>query len=287
MTRETQQYTIRFIQPDDIPTMRAFFNSSIHLHQHLDWHTPNERLHFSPFWIAERNQSILGAFCSPIIEHQISWIQLFAIKKMISQPKAWQSLYGAYVEYCHQNEKNIQVFSLAYYPWYHKLLENTGFQPAYSIVTLENEGIYLPDFRFNTNDFALVPITLENYPRIHHLDVLAFDLPWQMTDAALLKAFRSSIYATMVTRNDQIIGYQITTESDSTLHLARVAVHPEFQNQGIAGYLIHDLVLFMKRFHFKGLSVNTQSNNHASLALYRKMGFYKTGSSIPVMVQSV
>jgi ribosomal protein S18 acetylase RimI-like enzyme len=287
MTRETQQYTIRHIQPDDFPTMRAFFNSPIHLHQHLDWHTPNERLHFTPFWIAERNHSILGAFCSPIIKHQISWIQLFAIKKMISQPKAWQSLYNAFVEYCHENEKSIQVFSLAYYPWYVKLLENAGFQPAYSIVTLENEGIYLPDFRFTTNDYALVPMTLENFPLVHQLDILAFDLPWQMTDAALLKAFRSSIYATMVTHDDQIIGYQITTEGDNTLHLARIAVHPQFQNQGIAGYLIHDLVLFMKRFHFKCLSVNTQSNNHASLALYRKMGFFKTGSSIPVMVQSV
>jgi ribosomal protein S18 acetylase RimI-like enzyme len=287
MIRETHQYSIRCIQPDDFPPIRAFFNSSIHLHQHLDWHTPNERLHFSPFWIAERNNSIMGAFCSPIIEHQISWIQLFAIKKMISQPKTWQSLYGTFVDYCQETEKNIQVFSLAYFPWYLKLLENEGFQPSYSIVTLENEGIYLPDFRFNTNCYELQHITLEKFPLVHRLDALAFNLPWQMTDAALMKAFRSSIYATMITQNDQIIGYQITTEGDGTLHLARIAVHPQFQNQGIAGYLLHDLVLFMKRFHFKCLSVNTQSNNHASLALYRKMGFYKTGSSIPVMVQTI
>ncbi len=287
MTREAQQYTIRLLQPNDFSAMRIFFNSSIHLHQHLDWHSPNERLHFTPFWLAERNNSIIGAFCSPILNHQISWIQLFAIKKMISQSKAWHGLFEAFEKFCKETESEIQVFTLAYYPWYLKLLENSGFQPAYSIVTLENEGIYLPDFRFNTSDYSLQHITLENFPQVHQLDALAFDLPWQMTDAALLKAFRSSIYATMITRHNHIVGYQITTEGDNTLHLARIAVHPDFQNQGIAGYLIHDLVLFMKRFHFKCLSVNTQSNNHASLALYRKMGFYKTGSSIPVMVQTI
>jgi RimJ/RimL family protein N-acetyltransferase len=32
------------------------------------------------------------------------------------------------------------------------------------------------------------------------------------------------------------------------------------------------------------LSVNTQSDNDASLALYQKMGFTRTGESFPVLV---
>jgi ribosomal protein S18 acetylase RimI-like enzyme len=287
MPREAPQYSVRCIKPDDFSNMRIFLNSSIYLHQHLDWHTPNERLNFSPFWIAERNATILGAFCSPILNHQISWIQLFAIKKMISQTRAWQSLWDTYTAYCQETEGSIQVFSLAYYPWYLNLLKSSGFEPSYAIVTLENEALYLPDLRLKTSHYALQPITIESFLLVHKLDTLAFDLPWQMTEAALQKAFQSSIYATMIKMQDQIIGYQITTEGENTLHLARIAVHPAYQNQGIAGYLIHDLVLFMKRFHYRNLSVNTQSNNHASLALYRKMGFYKTGSSIPVMVYMI
>jgi ribosomal-protein-alanine N-acetyltransferase len=284
MSRESQYIKVRNITADDHEAMRDFFNSSIHLHQHLDWHTPEERLSSIPFLIAEKNNAPIAALCIPILNSDISWVHLFAAKKMIPLAKVWQPLFSAFIDYCQQNQLNRQIFSLAYYSWYLKLLENTNFTPAYAIVTLENDATYLPGYRGKFSGCAFQPITMNDISRIHQLDTLVFDLPWQMTEAAITKALRSSIYATMLMDNKQLIGYQITTESNNSLHLARIAVHPNFQNQGIGGFLIHDLLSFMKQHHYQGLSVNTQSNNQSSLSLYRKMGFYKTGSNIPVMV---
>jgi ribosomal-protein-alanine N-acetyltransferase len=65
-------------------------------------------------------------------------------------------------------------------------------------------------------------------------------------------------------------------------HLARLAVHPEFQGRGIGHALLHDLLV---RFQERGamrVTVNTQDNNHASLRLYRKAHFHLTGESYPV-----
>jgi len=81
---------------------------------------------------------------------------------------------------------------------------------------------------------------------------------------------------------DNIIGYQISTTMTIYGHLARLAVHPDFQNAGIGYAIVYDL---LKRLEQQGLSritVNTQSNNLPSLKLYKQLGFIRTGEEIPV-----
>lgn len=285
--RDNRTYAVRPIQPDDDEALRKFFNSPINLHQHLDWHNALERLAFRPFWLTEKNNSIIAAFCSPIIQNKISWIQLFAVKKLLSTTRLWQNLFNEFLTYCAQNRSLVTIYSLAYYAWYLRLLESSNFLPLTSIVTLENDGMYSPNRSSLSSNYRIEPITYLNYPLAYDLDCLSFDLPWQMTSAALHKAFRSSIYATLIFDDDKPVGYQITTEGDQSLHLARIAVDPAYQNKGIGTHLINNLFNFMKQARYHNISVNTQSNNQASLALYRKMGFFKTGNQIPVMVYNM
>jgi [ribosomal protein S18]-alanine N-acetyltransferase len=285
--QENRPFLVRHIRPSDVEFLHLFLNSSIHLHQHLDWHTPLDRLSFRPFLLAEKNEKIIAAFCSPIIEEKVSWIQLFAAKKMLSLSKVWQALFEEYIHFCIKKKMYIQILTLAYYPWFSRLLENSGFVSNNAIVTLENDGLYPSMLRYPTPGYHLEPITIKNFHLVHELDLLAFDLPWQMTVSALKKAYRSSIYATLILDDNKVIGYQITTEGDQSLHLARIAVHPAYRNQGIGTYLTFDLLNFMKRANFHNLSVNTQRDNETSLALYQKMGFYKTGNDIPVMVYNM
>ena len=285
--RDNKRYTVRPIQSADDEVLRNFFNSPINIHQHLDWHNAMERIMFRPFWLAEKNNSMIAAFCSPLIQNKLSWIQLFAVKKLLSTTRLWQSLFNEFLTYCAEKQALIPIYSLAYYPWYLRLLENSHFFPLTSIVTLENEGLYAGSRAHLPTQYHIEPITYLNYPLIHELDSLAFDLPWQMTATALHKAFRSSIYATLIFDEEKPIGYQITTEGDQSLHLARIAVDPAYQNKSIGTGLIVDLFKFMDQAHYHNISVNTQNNNQASLALYHKMGFFKTGNQIPVMVYNM
>jgi len=95
-------------------------------------------------------------------------------------------------------------------------------------------------------------------------------------------AFLQSGYATVVENNDNVIGYQITTENLSAAHLARIAVLPEFQKNGIAGYLVSDLINFYKKSGFSRITVNTQNDNQSSAMLYKKFGFSLLPDHYPV-----
>jgi ribosomal protein S18 acetylase RimI-like enzyme len=74
----------------------------------------------------------------------------------------------------------------------------------------------------------------------------------------------------------------LTTGSGARTHLARLAVHPSVQGRGVGRALLANLFEWIKQNGFVILSVNTQSDNSASLHLYQRMGFLRTGESYPV-----
>ena len=70
-----------------------------------------------------------------------------------------------------------------------------------------------------------------------------------------------------------------------TAHLARLAVHPHLQRRRIGYRLLQNVLYhFLEGLDVWGVTLNTQNNNHASLALYQQTGFHLTGESFPVYV---
>jgi ribosomal protein S18 acetylase RimI-like enzyme len=79
-----------------------------------------------------------------------------------------------------------------------------------------------------------------------------------------------------------LAGYQISTANPFGSHLARLAIRPDAQNQGLGSAIVADLIQRLRGRGHNRLTVNTQSDNQASLALYDKMGFVLTGERFPV-----
>jgi ribosomal protein S18 acetylase RimI-like enzyme len=65
-------------------------------------------------------------------------------------------------------------------------------------------------------------------------------------------------------------------------HLARLATHPEYQRQGIGCAILRDLLIQFKQRGAARITVNTQEDNLASIALYENAGFMRTGETYPV-----
>ncbi len=117
------------------------------------------------------------------------------------------------------------------------------------------------------------------------VDAAAFEPLWQNSLPALSKAFSQAIYASVAENESGFVGYQLSTGNPFGAHLARLAVRPEAQGHGIASALISDLMTHV--CHDESLSritVNTQSDNGTSLALYEKIGFRRTGEQYPVYI---
>jgi ribosomal protein S18 acetylase RimI-like enzyme len=79
-----------------------------------------------------------------------------------------------------------------------------------------------------------------------------------------------------------IVGYQICTAANNGGHLARLAVLPEWQHQGIGSILVMDVQQQFFEQGYDQVTVNTQADNQTSLLLYEKLGFQRTGEAYPL-----
>jgi ribosomal protein S18 acetylase RimI-like enzyme len=119
-------------------------------------------------------------------------------------------------------------------------------------------------------------------PTVAELDAHAFLPLWQNPLDALERALPQATVATVIEDERGLVGYQISTANPFGAHLARLAVRPDAQRKGLGSLIVTDLIQRLEHKGIARLTVNTQSDNYASLALYRKMGFVLTGEKFPV-----
>jgi len=131
-------------------------------------------------------------------------------------------------------------------------------------------------------DVFVRPMLQSDLPIVAEVDATAFDPLWQNSFSALQQAYPQAAMATVAEADGQVIGYQISTRNSLGVHLARLAVRPDVQGGGVGRALVLDLIQKAAQNGFSRLTVNTQSDNAASLALYQKAGFHETGERYPV-----
>ena len=124
-------------------------------------------------------------------------------------------------------------------------------------------------------------------PQVVAVDSAAFEPLWQISLPALSKAYSQAVYAAVLENSSGMVGYQLSTWSPYGAHLARLAVYPAEQGHGIGAALINDLLIHMQAAGAARITVNTQRDNTASLALYQKLGFHRTGEQYPVYTNRV
>jgi ribosomal protein S18 acetylase RimI-like enzyme len=124
----------------------------------------------------------------------------------------------------------------------------------------------------------------EDLPAVVETDADAFAPLWCNSFHALERAYSQSICATVAEVPGRVIAYQITTGNMLGGHLARLAVRKETQGLGVGSALVSDLLHRLSSKNLLRVSVNTQADNGASLALYQRLGFVRTGEHFPVFV---
>lgn len=251
-----------------------------HAHRHLDWRAPLEWLGFPDFWVVEENGTLLAALACPQSPPGVAWVRLFAHSARVRLEEAWIALWHtARTEIARQGGAVVAVIAMQ--TWLDTLLSRNGFMHTQDIVMLEwnrwapATGIPQP----RTDIRAMTPNDL---PRVAALDAAAFSPLWQNPQDALSKALAQAQVATVMEDAQGLAGYQISTANPFGTHLARLAVRPDAQGAGLGSAIVLDLIQRLTRQGSTRLTVNTQSDNHASLALYRKLGFRHTGEQYSV-----
>jgi [ribosomal protein S18]-alanine N-acetyltransferase len=251
-----------------------------HAHRHLDWRHPLDWLGSPYFWLLEDEGRTLAVLACPPDPPGVAWMRLFAFSGQVSALDAWSLLWNvARGEIA--NLGGAQVAVIAMQTWMYDLLTRADFKLTQNIVMLEYHGrpVLQPAL---PPGMLLRPMTWSDLPEVEQIDSNAFDPLWNISLDSLQRAFSQSVVSSVVESGGRLLGYQLSTGKPSGAHLARLAVRKDAQGFGLGAALVNDLISQMRQRSADLISVNTQDDNHVSLSLYQKAGFFRTGEEYPV-----
>jgi [ribosomal protein S18]-alanine N-acetyltransferase len=275
--------TIRQATEDDRQKLAMLVHFEVYVHRHLDWRPPLDWLGSQPYLVAEKNGKVVAALACPPDPPNVSWLRLFAVSSQISLERAWQILWPAARSICLEMKSIERIAVIPLQRWFRAVLQTSDFSLTHRVVMLSwdqrhNKLISEPEF----GDIVVRQMNVDDLPLVHVVDSAAFRHEWKNSQSSLELAYRQATIATVAELDGDLVGYQISTSSPMGGHLARLAVLPGFQRKGIGSALVRDVLWQFERRGAERVTVNTQENNAASLALYQKAGFVMTGETYPV-----
>lgn len=250
------------------------------VHRHLDWRPPLDWIDSHPYLVAEHGQLLVAALACPPDPPYVAWIRLFAVASEVEPAKAWWLLWPQACQYLTQQPK-MRVAAIPLHDWFRQLITASQFIQVNQVVMLswERDRLSSPH---KMPTLRIRPMKHSDLPAVETLDNASFGSLWQNSLSSLEIAFRQAAVATIAELDGKMVAYQISTGTQMGGHLARLATHPNYQGRGIGSCLVEDA---LAQFHRRGalrVTVNTQEDNLASLAIYEKTGFARTGESFPV-----
>jgi ribosomal protein S18 acetylase RimI-like enzyme len=251
-----------------------------HVHQHLDWLSPLDWIGREPYLVLENIEGLVGTLACPPDIPEITWIRLFAISSKIQLDEAWRLLWEHSLDGFKTRGK-IKITALSMQNWFSLILEGSNFKHTDNVIVLITE--LSEEFREPPSKSIRIRQMLpEDLYIVLDIDHAAFSLEWRNSREALETAFHQSSYPTVAEVGDELAGYQYSTSSGMSGHLARLAVKEHMQRRGIGYSLVHDVVQHFQQNGVKNISVNTQESNHKSISLYARAGFKLTGEAYRV-----
>lgn len=276
---------VRPAELSDHQALSSLIFFETHVHRHLDWRMPLDWLGSPYFWVAEENHRILAALACPPDPQNVAWVRLFVHSSGIPSAWAWKHLWE-YARTYIASQGGAQVGLIAQQYWMRSLLQDSGFEQPQNIVLLEWNGRPALPPQLPAG-LRLRAMTEADLPAVADVDASAFPLFWTNSLDSLHRAFPLAAYTTVIESDGGLLAYQLSTGHTLGAHLARLAVRKEAQGRQLGEALVADLILHIRQRGLTRITVNTQSDNHRSLALYEKMGFHRTGEEFPVYRYSV
>lgn len=312
------EWSIRQTTGSDRAAVDGLLANATHTHLHLDWLDPAQLTDREPFLLAFDDGRPVACLAAPPDTPGVAWLRAFAGASDRPAAASWDLLWPAAAEALAELEV-VQVAAMALDRWLADLLTESGFSQENSVVFLELElgheqAAAIGDFpargrpqarrspqaegaaggpsaprragsgRLDTDERLPTPrpIRGQDLAGVLALDAAAFAPMWRLSARSMQAALAQASSATLLEWEGAVVGYQITTSSPFSVHLARLAVGPEWQRQGLGGRLVADSIRTAAAQPLGRLSVNTQADNAASLALYARLGFKRTGQQFPV-----
>lgn len=284
MSPTPAQYSLRAAGRDDRANIQRFLNSPAYTFRHLDWRDPLEWLGRQPFWLLEKSGEIIAVLACLAEPEEVAWVRLFAADTHVSPVWAWNILFERVYSWLAEMPVRPSISALGLNDWFTDLLGVNGFDHFQDIIVLSYDGS-APDPLPKDRAILIRPMLKEDLAHVTRVDNQAFEPIWRLSLDDLTRAYDRSSYKSVIEFEGKVCGYQMSAHNGFTAHLARLAVDPQVQRRRLGYRLVQDVLAYFIEEHGSwGVTLNTQNNNRASLALYQQIGFRLTGEKFPVYV---
>lgn len=121
--------------------------------------------------------------------------------------------------------------------------------------------------------------TMGDIPAILAVDTQCFSAEWRKDDVQIGVALREAPRFLVVEDDVGVVGYAFVTmhRGGQLMHLVRIAVLPDRQQQGIGARLLYEVVAYATAIGAETITLNTQAYNRSARRLYERFGFRRTG----------
>ena len=276
-----QRFSVRPALESDRNVVSALIRFEPYVHAHLDWRPAEDWLGSQPYLLLERGRRGIAALAAPPDPPHTAWLRLFAVVGDASPAAAWDHLWPPVREAL--VERGVRTAAaLSLEGWFGPLCARAGFQETHGVIVLSRRRGPLRGAPPARSPVAIREALPADYETVAATDLAAFTPPWQISTSVIAQAIPLADLITVAEVEDQIVGYQLTTPSQQGAHLARLAVLPAWQGNGIGRALVRHLIEYYNQRPIRELTVNTQDTNAASLAVYQGLDFTPTGMRFAV-----
>ena len=130
-------------------------------------------------------------------------------------------------------------------------------------------------------DWHLEAITPRDLDKILTIDHSAFKRPWHrklfLDELACDNAYSYAVRTQVVDQGMKIIAFVFLRILLTEMHILRIAVAKEFQDRGVATWLLQQCFRLAKQKKVYSVYIEVRPTNKAAIALYRKSGFHLLG----------
>jgi ribosomal-protein-alanine N-acetyltransferase len=133
------------------------------------------------------------------------------------------------------------------------------------------------DYRIPTDgnqDVIVRPFTAADGDGVLAVEVACFEPHWRYDAAGFLAIQATYPYFAVAEYGGRVIGYQFNTVEAGIGYLVRIAVHPDYNSQGIGARLMAEAVRFFASQHVWKIALNTEEWNTHAHRLYEWFGFH-------------
>lgn len=270
----------------DQPAIYRLTESNRRIHFNLDWWTFDHWLYpdraSDAIWLATHRTEVLGLLLAPVDESPTAWLRAIAIADGYPAEPILAALLDRALLALRPMGVN-QIAALAHPEWLADWLPAAQFTSLTEVITFRKDDRILTRPAGKAIAAVIRPATPQDIPAIVANDRAAFDPAWWHSSKSIAHALQAVSHFSVAEFEGQVVGHAFSDLYGGQGHLIRLAVHPAFQRHGLGEQLLIESLNYQIAVGAFPFTVNTQSDNLPSQALYRRQGYWNVGRPVRVM----